>query len=242
MGTLGSGLFSKQHAIRAHLAQGMHGWSGELAEVRKDILTCLTPLAGVAVEEFDAPAAASTTAMQAATATVVAGITYTTAAGGGLTDLSATTLEVAARNVTFTTAGTTPAHAPASALITGFDAAGLAQTETVTPAVTAATVSGVTGWSKITSIAFGAAGGTDATVSVGFGSVIGLKNVAKPRTGATTAQPPFREYVDGALPATAGTIDTVNKTYTPNAAPNGTHQYAVFYELDGTTVVTHEIL
>ena len=227
--TQGSGLWSKQHAITVHLAQGSHGMTGEIADVRRDLLKVFAPLGAISVEEFSAPASASAVAVQAATATVVAGITYSVA-GGTLIDLS-TTFAVAARNLTFTTGGTTTAHAPASALITGFDAAGLPQTETVTPATTAALVAGVKGWSKITSIAFGAAGGTDATVSIGFGVVIGLKSPVKSRTGATTTLPPIREYVDAATP-TAGSLDTTNKTYTPNTAPNGTHKYCVYYEMD----------
>jgi hypothetical protein len=224
---LGSGLFSNQSPIHKHLAQGSHGITGELGEIWRAVQALFGPMAAIAVEEFDAPPAASATAVMAAQATVSGPQTFTAPT------IVETAFALAPRNLVITGGGTT-AQCPTSALVTGLDGNGRAQTETI--ALTAGSGTGVKGWSSVTSVAFTGGTGTAGTEEIGTGVVIGLKEYPKARTGATTAQPPISELEDGAAVGTAGTVDTVNHTYTPHDAPNGTHKYAVYYEYDPTQI------
>jgi hypothetical protein len=165
---IGSGLFSKMRAHLSHLVKPGGGFQGELFDLRKDISTTMAGLVAIAVEEFTnvigavAPGAA---ALLDAAASVAAPVTVLAAAlkAAGLSELA-----VCARAVSFTTGGLTPADAPATATITGFDQKGVAQTEVVTLAQTGTIAHGVKLWSSITSIAYPAADGTGATVSIGI--------------------------------------------------------------------------
>ena len=226
----GSGLMSKKRAAKQHLVQGTGGLSGEINELRNDLLSELSTAAAIMIEEFTNPATAAAAALLAATATSVAVQSYTEAqllAGGK------TALADVPRNVTFTTAGGVPADAPATATIVGFDGEGKAQSEVVNVGQSATTVAGVKGWSRITSITYSAGDGAGATVSIGFGVVIGLRRTPKSRAGAAL---PVREIVDGAF-VTTGAMSSANKTYTPATAPDGAHDYAIYYEWDPTTAL-----
>lgn len=216
----GSGLFTKKSAGPAipHLS------TGEIADLRADLAAEFAPMAAIAVQEFTDVAAPGAADLEAATATTVAPRTVVLLAGG-LAKLLA-----CPRNVTFTTAGGTPADAPATALITGTDINGRAQTETVNIAQTATIASGVKAFKTVTSIVYSAADGTSATVSVGVGSVLGLTKTPKTRAGLAGA---VREIAAGSV-VTNGVINATNKTYAPNSAPNGTNDYCVYYEYDPT--------
>lgn len=216
----GSGLFSKQGAAIPHLS------TGEVKDLRDDVSATLSPLAAITVEEFTNPVAGGAAVLLAATATVASPVTVLAAA------LLAPGLAILAgqpRNITFTTASTA-ADAPATALITGTDRNGKAQTETVNLAQTATIATGVKLFKTIVSIVYPAADGTGATVSIGIGNAMPLSKTPKSRAGAAL---PIREIVDGGL-VTTGAIDATNKSYTPATAPNGTHDYAVYYEYDPT--------
>lgn len=202
-----------------------HSMPREVEDLRNDVTAVLKVQPALCVVEYTNPLTAAAAGLKAATATVAA---VTTLNEADLLQAGRTELAANPRNVTFTTAGTTPADAPANAVITGFDADGKPQTETVTLAQTAAAAAGVKGWSKITKIVYPAADGTGATVSVGFGVVLGLPKKPQARAGLTT---PIREIAIGAA-VTTGTFDATNKTYTPAAAPNGTNDYCVYYEYD----------
>lgn len=338
--TIGSGLFSKARTAISHLVKPGGGLSGEIFDLRKDILTEMAPMAGITVEEFtnpisndssaaallaaaatvasvvtlastdliaagltqlglwprqlifttagttpaDAPASATivgvnhegavttetvTLAQTAAAANSTAfwrsitSITYPAADGTGATvaigydsavisnaratvttpvtltaanGLLQTDLSRHPRQLVFTTAGTTPAHAPATALVTGVDAAGNAQTETVTLAQTATTATTTKFFAGFSSIAYAAGDGTGATVAIGFvDTTIGLSKKVKTRAGLTSA---IREVYDGSL-VTNGTLTAAASalpfgSYTPNAAPNGVHDYCIYYEFDAT--------
>lgn len=223
----GSGLMSKKKAFAAHLLTGHGGVAGEVAEVRQDIVSEFACEAAIAIEEFTNPAAAAAAGLLAATASSVAVQTYLKAQ---LLAPGIAALADVPRNVTFTTAGGTAADAPASATIVGKDGEGKPQTETVTLAQTATIANGVKAWSDITSITYLAGDGAGATISIGFGIVIGLRRTPKSRAGAAL---PVREIVDGGLVVT-GAMSATNKTYTPATAPDGAHDYAVFYEWDAT--------
>lgn len=224
----GSGLLSTKGPNIPHLAQqGKKGVGGEVADLRADIVAELAPMAAIAVDEFTNPLTAAAAGLLVATASTVAVQAYTTAQllSAGRTELAANP-----RNVTFTTAGTTPADAPATAVIVGLDAEGKAQTETVSLAQTATIASGVKAFKSITSITFAAGDGAGATVSIGYGIVLGLSKTPKSRAGLAS---PVREIAVG-VAVTTGAISATNKTYTPSAAPNGTNDYAVYYEWDPT--------
>lgn len=215
----GSGLMSTMGPAIPHLSKG------EVADLRADVVAQMSPMAAITVEEFTDVAAPGAADLEAATATTVAPRTVTSFLAGGEAKLLAVP-----RNLTFTTAGATPADAPATALITGTDANGAAQTETVTLAQTATIANGAKAFKTVTSVEYAAADGTAATVSIGVGSVLGLTKTPKERAGLAA---PVREIAAGSA-VTTGTLSVTNKTYTPATAPNGTNDYAVYYEYDPT--------
>jgi hypothetical protein len=219
----GSGLFSTQRAAKAHLLAGGGGLSGEIADVRKDALETFAPLAAISIDEYTNPATGGAADLEVATATTVAPRTVTTFLAPGIATLAA-----APRNITLTTAGATPADAPATALVTG-TYRGKAQTETITVAQTATIALGVKPFSTVTSVAYVLAQGVAATVSIGIGDSLGVSEVPKSRAGLVA---PIREIAVG-VAVTTGTL-TVAGLYTPAAAPDGVKDYAVYYEYDGT--------
>ena len=181
-----------------------------------------------AVEITDAAAAGAAT-LKVATATVAAPLTWTAAdliAGGK------TALATNPRRVQFTTAGATPANAPATALVTGLDVDGNTLTETVTLAQTAAAAATEKFFSSITSIAFPAADGTAATIAVGFTAAIGFPFEPKLRNGAVAA---VQEFTNGVPSGTRGTYiaPSAGLPYggvTFNTAPNGSADFTVYLE------------
>lgn len=217
----GSNLFSKKLPAIAHLS------TGELDDLRKDVASALAPLAAIGVQEWVDPPAAAAAGLLAATASTVAPQTQARAAliAGGLAALKA-----CPRNLVFTTAGTTPADAPANVVVTGKDINGNAITETITLAQTAAAANGVKAFADITSVVYPAGDGTGATIAIGTGNALGLSKKPKARAGLAGI---IREIAIGAV-VTTGAVDATNSTYTPAAAPNGTNDYAVYLEYDPT--------
>lgn len=166
--SIGSGLFSMSRAALAHLLRPGGGLSGEIWDLRKDVGELLSPLAAIAVEEYTnvvGSTAPGATALLAATASVAAPVTVLKAA---LTAAGLAQLALCPRALTITTAGTTPADAPANAVITGKDALGATQTETLTVAQTATSATTTSIWSDITSVVYPAAEGTGATMAIGI--------------------------------------------------------------------------
>jgi hypothetical protein len=215
----GSGLMTKKAPAVPHLS------TGEVADLRADVAAEMAPMAAIAVEEFTNIAAPGAADLEAATATTVAARTVSSFLAGGVAKLLA-----CPRNLTFTTAGVTPADAPATVTITGTDVNGRAQTETLALAQTATIATGLKAFKTVTSVAYAAADGTAATVSIGVGSALGLTKKPKSRAGLMAA---IREIAIGAA-VTTGTISDTNRTYTPSAAPNGTNDYCVYYEYDAS--------
>jgi hypothetical protein len=127
---------------------------------------------------FDQPASETLTLAGASLTLSAAGLKAATATSGSPVTLHAGDLLAAGvaailanpRTLIFTTAGSTPGHAPATAVVTGTDYTGASQSETVNIAQTAASVSTTKAYASITSIAYAAAGGTDATVAIGYGA------------------------------------------------------------------------
>ena len=181
-------------------------------------------------DEITNAAASSTTALHAATATTVAVQTLLTAAlGAGVAALLANP-----RNVTFTTSGVTATQAPDTAVITGTDFDGNALVESIAGlSGGAASYLGVKAFKTITSIVFGAGGGTAALVAVGVGGKFGFSKSIKPRTGIPHV---VDEYLDGATvdPSTATIASAATSpphgTWAPADPPDGTDAIAITYE------------
>lgn len=236
-GSVGSGLWSTQKALFPHLAQGFHGLTGEVADVRRDLAIVLSPLKAITVEEYDLPQPALPTSIVLVTATVLAAIALS---GPALTGaIGATGVISPPRNVEVVTAGATATHAPASFTISGLDAWGRPLSETITgTAGGASTYVGVKCFSKILSVSAPAATGTDATYSVGTGAVIGLSNYPKVRAGQ--ALPLIgKEIFDGSV-VTNGvlTLPATNPpfgAYTPNTAPTAPAAAITTGSVDMTT-------
>lgn len=178
------------------------------------------------VDEWTNPAAAAAAGLKAATATVASPVTVSSFLAGGVAALLAYP-----RNLTFTTAGGTPSDAPATALVTGTDINNDALTETVTLAQTATIANGVKAFKTVTSVEYPAADGTDATVSIGFGSVFGLSMPIQSRAGRLAV---IQEVAVGTVVTTGtfvnNTTSPPNGSYAPATAPDGSRDYAVTYE------------
>lgn len=230
----GSGLASKMAPLKPHFLQvGKGGLPGELADLRGELTAILTPLAGIVVDEWSAPPAASTNAIKLAIASVAAITTYSGSQLDG--SVGQGTLSPP-RNITITTAGATPADAPANAVINGFDIDGNALSETITVAQTATTAVGNKAFAKVTSIVLPAADGVAATLAFGFGSKIGFSKKLKTRAGLAT----LVKEIEAGVNVTTGTIADAATgapygTYLPPAnVPNGARNYAVYYDWDAT--------
>jgi hypothetical protein len=184
--TLGSGLLSGQKARIPHLVTaGTGGLGGEIYDLRHDMMTELAPLAAIAVEEFTnvvGTAAPGPAVILAATPSVEAEVTVLASGmlAAGLAHLAAWP-----RPLTFTTGGTGPADAPANVAITGTDPWGVAQTETLNLAQTAAMVTSTKAWSSIVKVVYPAADHVDATVSIGVGAAYLKKATAVATTAVT---------------------------------------------------------
>jgi hypothetical protein len=186
-------------------------------------------VAGVVPEAFLDLVAASTTSIKTAVATVAAITTYSGAALTGTIGAGAISPP---RNITITTAGGTPANAPATATITGTDVNGSVLTEVIVPATTAATVVGAKCFATVTSILLPAAGGTGATLAFGTGAIVGLGSKVAVLAGSPAV---VNEMVDGVRVLT-GTFATPtasppNGSYAPATAPNAAHDYVIHYQV-----------
>lgn len=218
------GLMTTQKAKYKNLEQ-----SDRVArDLRADVEDELGKLAGITVEEYTAPVAAVANAILLAKATTVAPASYS---GAGLDGAVGGAVMAYGRNITVTTAGATPADAPATVLVTGLRR-GVVQTETITVAQTATIATGVKAFDTVTSLAFAAADGTAATVAVGFGAALG-----------TVATPKSRKGLCNIIAETANSAKVTNGVltadlYTPNSVPNATLNYVIYFEFDATVRFT----
>lgn len=216
------------------------GTIGEVNDLRNDVEVGFTKLETpgiggtnlLAVDEWTDPVVADADGLKVATATVAAIVAVTGFLAPGVAALAA-----GPRNVTFTTAGSTPSDAPANAVVVGTDINDDALSETVTLAQTGTIASGVKAFKTITSVTYPAADGTDATVAIGFGVVMGLHSKIKSRAGAVAVLMENEAGTVKAGDALAGTyVDAATSpphgSYTPGTAADGSNDYAVWYERD----------
>jgi hypothetical protein len=221
----GSGLFTKQSPEIPHLSKG------EVADLRGDIARTLSPLAALTVEEWTNPPAGTAAMLRAAVASTTTPYTITAA---DLLGPGKTLLLQNPRQLTFTTAGTTPAQVNGGAVIKG--KIGLRKQEAyISMQQTAATSTTTAFWTEIESIEFEEGSGTAATVSIGIGNVLYVPRKIKTRAGAS-AGVLFKEIVNGSV-VTTGTLDAISNGYGPASAPNGTNDYAIYYEYDPNVVM-----
>jgi hypothetical protein len=212
--TIGSGLLSDQRARLPHLVEGKRGVAGEVDDLRQDLGGALEPLAAFTTEEFTNPVAASAVNIEIATATTVAARTVPAFAAAGVAALAAHP-----RNIVFTTAGATPADAPATVVVTGKDVNGNVLTETVTLSQIAGAASTVKCFSELTSIVYAAADGTAATIAIGVGAIFGLGKKIVNRANLPAV---IMEISDGSIVGSGGggatTIATNNVSTAVNQA------------------------
>lgn len=221
---LGSGQFAGQKADRPHAV------NSEVQDLRDDIVRDFTPNAAIAVEEFTAPIAAGAALISVAAASQVA-------AGRSATLLALAGAISPPRQISVTTAGGTPADAPASAVVTGKDIFGNALTETLTVPQTATIATGAKCFASVSSIVETAGDGVGATMAYGIGAPIGLGRPIKTRAGVTA---PVKEFAAGSAAPTAGVFAAPaaalpNGSYAPNSAADGARNYALYYEYDVTS-------
>lgn len=190
------------------------------------------PLASHAViyETFVNPAAAVTNGISASHAGAGAAGTTSQTIGGSLASGGVATLSPP-RNVVITvTHGS--AVVAMSGTITGTNSSGAAITEawSVTAGTTSKTFTGKKAFKTVTSITETIAADASAnTVISGSGVVLGLRApVAVPSAVKETAD---GSVVTNGVVAAAGTASTVDAfgTYAPNTAPDGAHDYEVWY-------------
>ena len=236
--TAGSGLFSKYKAYKEHLSKNRKdGIGGEVAKLRADISAQLGAAAFLVVEEWTNPPAAGVALIKANVATSTSAQTYIKTALDGTVG-QAVFIAPRLLSVTQVTAGN---HYAGSVTFYGYDAMGKAISEavalTANPGGANTTTATTKYFAQVTKIVVPAQLDTAAFLSFGIsGATIGLARKIKSRTGA-----PFllHEYVDGAVAGVPGTVSAAALpygAYTPNAAPNGAHDYAIYYEADATVV------
>lgn len=206
-----------------------------LSEAAEARLVAIVANTTITVYELNpAPAATSTTALKAATATTVADQTILAAAmlSGGKNALLAYP-----RIPTFTLAGADASHGPTSIDLVGTDIDGNALTETISITPSAATFPAVKAYKTLTSYTCKGATGTDATVAAGIGSTFGLPKKIKSRADRyAVLQEVYSASGTGAV-VTNGVIVAPGTCapyggYTPNSAPDGTKKYSLSYEQD----------
>lgn len=180
------------------------------------------------VDEFTNPFVASSNSLRAATASVTTERTTTSFVSTGVNALAN-----APRQIAFVTAGTTPADAPASALVTGTDVDGNVITETVAIAQTATSSLSTKFFSSITSVVEAVGDGTGATISIGVGGPVGLRKMPKVRGGTINV---INETSVGARVTTGTFVVPASAppygSYSPATAADGTRDYVLAYELD----------
>jgi len=223
----GSGLFNTRNARKPHLGAGPEhaGALGEISALRSDLKGELSALAGLVVEEFTNPPTGTVNAIKLAFATALTAQVFL---GAQLDGATGSGVMSPPRNVTVTAAANVGGYL-GSVTIKGMSR-GVPQTELVV--ITAAsTTTSLKAFDQVTEIDIPIQPDALGLISVGFGVVIGLAKNPLARAGLTES---LKEIVDGAVVVT-GVLSATNGTYTPAAAPNGVHDYAVFYEGDFTT-------
>jgi hypothetical protein len=228
-----STLFGHRNPRLAHLVQrGKGGLPGEIADLRldtEDAFLAMQVNGGyIHTDEFTNVAAADVDGITLAAATAATPQAFTSDDWDGVLG---TGEMVPPRNATITTTADDDVLA-VECTITGRvrDFMGLlvAQTDTITlTAGGGVTNAGTKAFSFIDAVNIPANDGAAATLSIGWGVLIGMSRPMRSMAGLLR---PLREVAAGSV-VTNGTFAATapNGTYSPNSAPNGTNDYALTY-------------
>lgn len=241
----GSGLFSKRKAVAPHLVVSTGpggGIAGEVADLRQDVANELGKLASLTVDEFVNAPAASATAFKTSHNTSAGTKVFTV--GAGLDGASAGVNLLYPRPPTVTVGGTSADAANVPITFEGVDMYGKPMTEVVLANGAGGTTVGSKCFKKYTKITEGpgVAGVTGATLTFGFGAPLGLSLPIRTVQGLTGA---LREIAGGAAVTNgvfvAAATASPNGSYSPNSAPDGARDYAVYYDFDPTVVTPTDV-
>jgi hypothetical protein len=223
----GSGLFSTKGPQKPHLVHGKKGVAGEVDDLRRDVLAEMEPMAALTVEEWTNVAQADTDGVLASVATTTAAVTHEAAdlVGGDSVVLDPP------RNLTLKCDDSAATWA-GDLTATGAAINGDAITEDIA-FTNNATTPGAKCFARVDSLSRGAQVDGNGHYEVGFGTIIGLAKPMKTRAGAGCALASVEAGTLAAAPA--GTVAPAatgapNGSYDPSAAPNGTNDYALYYE------------
>jgi hypothetical protein len=229
--SLGSGLTSKRRAKREHLTRS--GVGKDLADLRDDLHRELTPVGALAVEEWTNPALADVNAVKVSFATLTTAQTFTGTTLDGVVGVAAMSPP---RNLTVKTndhAATWQGHVH----VTGVDVNGNTIVEQFTLANNT-TVVGVKAFARVTQVVVDAQVDALGLIEVGFGNLIGFARAIKSRAGLACL---YLEIEAGVKVATGTVVAAAtglpNGTYLASNTPDGTRDYAVYYEYDATVNV-----
>jgi hypothetical protein len=232
-----SKLFGSQSAAKPHLVSGKGGVAGEVDDLRGDVEAAFTSLENggglMKTDEFVDPPAADVDAFVTSVASAATEQTYSGASLDGAIGVA----EISPpRNVVITTTVNADIDAVGvvvTGTVTGPDGTQQAQTETITltDGGNAAGDAGAKPFSFITSIVIPAQSGPGGSVQIGTGVVLGLSDLMVSRAGLLA---PIREVAAGTVVTTGTFTNEAGSpvtSYTPAAAPDGTNDYAVTYEV-----------
>lgn len=227
-----SNLFGQRGPVIPHLAQGS-GMKGEIGDLRRDVEAAFKMQQDnggyIHTEEFINLVAADVDGIKLAAATAATIQAFVRA-----TDWSGVLGQgemVPPRNVVIATSS----HANVDAVVVAIvgrvrDADGklIAQTDNITLTDGGGvTDAGTKAFAFVDAVTIPAQGGASATLSIGWGVLVGLSRKIRTLAGLTRAT---REITDGAV-VTNGTFATTapNGTWAPNTAADAAHDYAISY-------------
>lgn len=228
-----STLFGHRSPRLAHLVQrGKGGLPGEIADLRLDTEEAFKAMqvngGYIHTDEFTNPAAADPDGIKLAAATAATPQSFTSA---NWTGVLGTGEMVPPRNATITTTADADVLA-VECTITGRvrDFMGLLVEQTDTITLTAGggvTDAGTKAFSFIDQVDIPANDGPAATLSIGWGVLMGL---SKPMRSMAGLLRPLREVAAGSAVTNGVFAATApHGTYAPNSAANGTNDYALTY-------------
>jgi len=221
-----SNLFGSKGPQNPHMLVGS-GLPREVADVRADVDAAFNELENGGLyltDEFTNPVAAAANYLKASFATSTSAVKLVAS------DLAQATLPSGAREVTIGRSSAAGAYTAGASILVHGKAYGKKRTLTfVVPDANGGDTLTSTereGLDEITSVEIPAQATTGGAFVIGITAKLGLRGGVKTRAGLAAA---IREVVDGAL-VTTGTFD--GRLYIPATAPNGTHDYAMTYEVN----------
>jgi hypothetical protein len=209
---------------------GASGLSGELASLLASMKERTAPIYTLRADEFINPPAADDDAfiLSAATSTSITDLSE-----AALTGVVNNNVMPFARPVNMTTSDSAPSY-QGNATVYGEDVKGRAIQETL--AIANNTVATTTKcFKRVSRIVIPAQVDADGAIKFGFGVGLGLSEPIVSLAGAVMKE---KEFFNGAVvtngTVTAAATNEPHGMYTPNTAPNGTHDYGLTYGYSAT--------